>query len=241
MSDPFDRTKLAADISARAGISSKLALEVVNEFFDYFICLKKRAKDWDAELLSPSPLIDLVWHRAILHTKKYKALCGRTFIHHNPDGAQPQGAAARLTRYKNTLRAFDATFGRVPNPAIWPPLTADETALLATGAGLPAVAPLDYGKRKRDGTWPVLTKKTAKGNTFFITVSCFTGGSLLVDCLPTTVISHVLQLVSAHFELDAGKQRVLFDGNDMDRDKALGYYNIIDGDTIDVVPSQTGC
>jgi len=63
-----------------------------------FLALKKTEEDYDATLLSPSPLVDAVWHAHILDTRSYRnaneLLHGDYFfddnfyfIHHDPSGA----------------------------------------------------------------------------------------------------------------------------------------------------------
>ncbi len=82
----FSRNAVAADVARQAAVSPELALLAVNEFFDAFVELKKSAKDWRADKLSPSPLVDMVWHVVLLDTIAYAELCGKTFIHHRPGG-----------------------------------------------------------------------------------------------------------------------------------------------------------
>ena len=55
-----------------------------------FLLLKKCHEDWDATQLSPSHLVDQMWHQHILDVTNYchdmMLLCGHA-VDHNPDGA----------------------------------------------------------------------------------------------------------------------------------------------------------
>jgi hypothetical protein len=55
-----------------------------------FLFLKKHNEDWDAKLLSPSFLVDQMWHQHILDVVNYchdmMLICGHV-VGHNPDGA----------------------------------------------------------------------------------------------------------------------------------------------------------
>ncbi|CAJ1961293.1 unnamed protein product [Cylindrotheca closterium] len=60
------------------------------EAYRQFLSLKKDFEDWDATKLSPSYLVDRMWHQHILDIGNYchdmVMLCGRVVLH-NPDGA----------------------------------------------------------------------------------------------------------------------------------------------------------
>lgn len=86
-----------------------------------FMILKRKLKDYDATILSPSLHVDTVWHAHILDTKRYsadcKSLCGRT-IHHNPNGANDE--AMQIERYNRTLSAYTTHFGEPAPLKYWP-------------------------------------------------------------------------------------------------------------------------
>jgi len=85
-----------------------------------FIELKITMGDYDALKLSPSPLVDSMWHLHILDTRRYSDMCSTlpSFIHHNPDGGNDP--EARRKRYENTLLAYRARFGKDATSTIWP-------------------------------------------------------------------------------------------------------------------------
>eukprot|EP00816_Leptocylindrus_hargravesii_P004951 CAMPEP_0196804820 /NCGR_PEP_ID=MMETSP1362-20130617/4492_1 /TAXON_ID=163516 /ORGANISM="Leptocylindrus danicus, Strain CCMP1856" /LENGTH=239 /DNA_ID=CAMNT_0042177341 /DNA_START=121 /DNA_END=840 /DNA_ORIENTATION=- len=64
-------------------------------------------------MLSPSPMIDKVWHMHILDTRSYKRYCDDKaghFIHHDPDGGLD--VEARRRRIETTKIAVQARYGR---------------------------------------------------------------------------------------------------------------------------------
>ena len=65
---------------------SDVFAEKVFRGYCQFIELKIVTEDWDATLLSPSPLIDMMWHQHIFDTNHYGrcCTCDGNLIHHNP-------------------------------------------------------------------------------------------------------------------------------------------------------------
>ena len=106
-----------------------------------FLCIKAQRRDWAPLLLSPSGEVDVVWHQAVLSTRRYAALCGDLggFIEHDPDGALPENHAAQQRRYGSTLAAYEAAFS-TPSPWWWPPSSEAPTPV-RTPASAPESAP----------------------------------------------------------------------------------------------------
>jgi len=77
-----------------------------------FLLLKILFEDWDADKLSPSPLIDVLWHHAILNTSFYANLMETlgVQIHHRADDMDPD----RMARLQLMLNAFHGLFGHYP-------------------------------------------------------------------------------------------------------------------------------
>ena len=90
------------------------------EGYRQFMKLKILQEDWDAEKLSPSVVIDRVWHAHILDTKSYARACdayaGR-MIHHNPDGGLNQ--EERLERIKITQATLIGLCGNKFDKEVW--------------------------------------------------------------------------------------------------------------------------
>ena len=128
MSDEF-REILVDQLVLTTDLDFDTAESCVKDFFDCFMELKKRYKDFDEQKLCASQKIDLVWQFAVLHTKLYKEFCwqffGR-FAHYTPKPFVDE-FQLRLanTRYYDTLEAYRLIFGE-PNKKIWPPLSNEE-------------------------------------------------------------------------------------------------------------------
>jgi hypothetical protein len=68
--------------------------------------------------LTPSKLIDAVWHEFILFTKSYSQFCSARldgFIHHQPSS----NSSAELGQYHQTLAMYQQYFGEC-NSVFWP-------------------------------------------------------------------------------------------------------------------------
>ncbi|CAG8948920.1 hypothetical protein HYFRA_00002047 [Hymenoscyphus fraxineus] len=86
------------------------------EEFRRLIALKVFMKDTYAMLLSPTPIMDAVWHEVILDTKTYASLqttLGRT-LHHRPEGASDAEKDAREIRLATMEAMYVKYFGDKP-------------------------------------------------------------------------------------------------------------------------------
>jgi large subunit ribosomal protein L40e len=116
-----DISKLVARL-ARHYIQKEDAFSAVKEFAR-FVVLKNLIGDSEGGLLSPSPLVDLVWHEMILDTRMYAKFCfracGGRVLEHDPDGASDENAFERVKRQRLTSREYTREFGAM-NKSIWP-------------------------------------------------------------------------------------------------------------------------
>ena len=85
-----------------------------------FLELKKIFEDWDATILSPSQVVDQMWHQHLLDVTNYChdtiLLCGHV-VGHNPDGALD--GPAKAARTKTTRDALFENFGSDYNKEMW--------------------------------------------------------------------------------------------------------------------------
>lgn len=123
----MDDDKLAAFVGRelQTRIKKKLNLreeEFVEAIYAYkqFIALKVLLKDWQATLLSPSLLVDQIWHSHVVDTKVYAAacinLCGNV-IHHDPDGCED--SESREQRIQRLKDIYEKHFGVKPTGKYW--------------------------------------------------------------------------------------------------------------------------
>jgi Ubiquitin family len=113
---------LADHCCQKFGWTQDQSHRMVNELFRFLYDIKAACNDYDSNLYLPSPLVDQVWHEAILFTEMYRDLCHKItkgqFINHDPV-YEDQGLNCREPRYQSTLMAFrDA--GHSLDSAIWP-------------------------------------------------------------------------------------------------------------------------
>lgn len=84
--------------------------------------------------LSPSRLVDLVWHAHVLHTREYVAMCAKhfdgRFVHHVPSTGPKSGAERLQARqsYAHTLAAYEQCFGVQAPAELWPDRSASAAA-----------------------------------------------------------------------------------------------------------------
>jgi len=91
--------------------------------FEYkrFLAIKKTYLKIE---LSPSPLVDEVWHMHILDTKQYMKDCDKLFgfyLHHAPSfGTSKEEKSAMGSRYSKTLQVYESLFKEPASVKIWP-------------------------------------------------------------------------------------------------------------------------
>ena len=101
------------------GWSSEFAGSAL-EGYRQFMKLKLQLEDWDATALSPSLVVDRVWHEHLLDNKHYNQACldyAKTIIYHDPDGALNKHDHAE--RLKTTKVALKVLFGQGINTDVW--------------------------------------------------------------------------------------------------------------------------
>eukprot|EP00112_Aurelia_sp_Birch-Aquarium-sp1_P007824 Seg1854.2 transcript_id=Seg1854.2/GoldUCD/mRNA.D3Y31 product="hypothetical protein" protein_id=Seg1854.2/GoldUCD/D3Y31 len=104
------RLKKWSEEKATAGVNA----------YEQFLKLKAAMKDYKATKLSPTPLIDEVWHLHVLDTQRYANdcvdFCGEV-IHHDVDGDKV--AFKREIRRNATKVAYEMQYGKEPEGEMW--------------------------------------------------------------------------------------------------------------------------
>lgn len=90
--------------------------EMLQDFFR-FLLLKWQLHDMDGEMLSPTPLMDSIWHHCILSTKFYEGLCSKFrggFLHHQIPPDTEEEDRQRIGRLHNMRFCFRTYYGVEP-------------------------------------------------------------------------------------------------------------------------------
>lgn len=231
----FERTKMAEELAATNELPIELALRAVNEFFDAFIPIKKHTKDWNAAVVSPSPLVDAVWHMAVLYTAQYRALCGRKFIDHNPNGADDHDAQERSRRYQQTLNVYRALFQREPPANIWPPSGSSETLLPN-----PVETENDDTRAVEKQQQPA-KRKRREDNQKTLTIYKLTGKSHDFVFNDSTLTNDLFEYWQAIEGIPLSMQRFMFKGRPMTPDVTLTSLGVQNNSHVHFVYLARGC
>ncbi|KAH8082518.1 phenylacetate-CoA ligase [Aureococcus anophagefferens] len=108
------------------GASAKSAASCADEAdfhvreFLRFLALKSVRPD-----VTPSVVVDNVFHLALTYTVAYAHLCalvGGTFIHHDPTPGGDAANARYMRQYEDALELYALAFGAPPPRSVWPPV-----------------------------------------------------------------------------------------------------------------------
>eukprot|EP00611_Tribonema_gayanum_P015334 TRINITY_DN27168_c0_g1_i1.p1 TRINITY_DN27168_c0_g1~~TRINITY_DN27168_c0_g1_i1.p1 ORF type:complete len:289 (+),score=41.74 TRINITY_DN27168_c0_g1_i1:70-936(+) len=128
-----------------------MQVEVLHEYLR-FIVLKLQAKDTSGSpRLSPSPLVDEMWHCHLLDTESYASFCqeiGGGFIHHRL-GGMADDPAAKQERLAKTTAAYEQYFGSAPPARVWATGTLVQACAVSSGRARDAAAEEEEATRKR--------------------------------------------------------------------------------------------
>lgn len=114
--DPWAWDRLVASIvkdEQDRGMTLSLAERIMDQTLAFLVLQAKGLSQGVS--YSPSPLVDIGWHKIITYTVVYKALCDKLggFIHHNPFDVPGVDYSARrrggIARTVVGLRALDLT------------------------------------------------------------------------------------------------------------------------------------
>ena len=169
------------------------------EEYKQFMVLKWLERDFDGSKLSPSPLIDTIWHNHILFTKHYKTFCDAAFgsgtnenyfVHHNPSGIFEE--EEKFKRLSNTVYSFLQYFGEIPKS-----MFADKKFV-------------DHFIHGRKGPVQQIFVKDLDGktNTF--------------EVLESDTIWDLKLLIQAKTGIGMNSQRLIFAGTQLDDDMTFG-------------------
>ena len=162
--------------------------------------------------LSPSPLVDQVWHLHLQHPGLYVAACrkigeGIDLIDHNPSNAEddPYGYK-KLERLERTKIAYKLLFGTEAPTEFW--------------------------------SWSALKPGAGGGQIF---VRDLTGKALTFEVRFDEKIAELKMKIQYRQGIPAGSQRLIFLGRQLDNSLSLLDYNIYKDSTLHLILRLCGC
>ena len=178
-----------------------------------FLTLKKEHKDWNATILSPSYLVDQMWHQHILDAVNYThdmmLLCGH-FVGHNPDGALNLQKKAK--RDKATHAALKKRFANKYDKEVWNVI-------------------IDNMGRYQPNLNEAITIRVKDQN----------GEETMFKIKRGTKMIKVLQLYAQRKRIELGQLFFLLDGERISETETPSSLELEDEDQIDAILRQCGC
>jgi len=101
----------------RIGWTDDFAELVLREYRRFLDICRSNPND----RISPSPVVDELWHDHILHTADYKDFCDKhigRFIHHAPVGLDKR--CDDIMTYVQFSFVYEHRFGETPSEFVWP-------------------------------------------------------------------------------------------------------------------------
>jgi len=115
--DAFSKA-FASKIDRKHGWGNKFALKAISEY-KKFVYLGV-VSDFH---VTPSKIIDVVWHEHILFTSAYRQFCDQVICYqfdHHPELIPMADETGRFNaQYEDTIEFYISEFGFIPPPAIW--------------------------------------------------------------------------------------------------------------------------
>jgi len=150
--------------------------------FQRFLELKVFLHDTDATKISPTPLMDEMWHSAILDTVFYAALQSKLgqLVHHRPAGAMEAEADLRARRLVNLANVYRMRYDSQPIGMENPPAAAAATAASSSSSSSSGAA---AAAAKDDD------------NPMTVEVRTLTGKSISLQVRPSTTVEELTELI----------------------------------------------
>jgi small ubiquitin-related modifier len=239
----LDDDSLKDSFSALQG-RSNCSDEALEEY-KRFLSLKVGALDWYAGLLSPTPEVDAVWHKHILHTMDYMETCAVLgvpdevrIIHHNPEGGNDE--RARCSRLRKAEKMYQEVFGEHPS------VEEDKEEEEEEKEEEESDESDDSGGRSKTPT------KSSKGGVGKVTPppgdECITirfkdneGMGMNFVVRKTTRMEVIFNAYARTRGVDVSSLRFRLDEERIDTNETSNSLELDDGEEIEVMLEQTGC
>jgi len=260
------RAALALDLSYLVqNLSDKLPsvnIPQLLEEYKKFLAIKVIARDaTDPTHLSPSALIEQVWHLHLLHTAQYRAACSTlgVFIDHHPDDALASHSV-RKNRLLLATTHYSIIFTQPAPVMYWglkyEPAEAGESNMKGGSSsnkergGQEKRNVCNSSKEVSAGLAPTPARReglrgqrqTRYGGERDMTLTVRTMmKSFSVVCKSSDVVKNLKARIKAKSGVPVDQQKLIFGGEELDDRRALFSYNLQDGSRVHLILRLCGC
>jgi Ubiquitin family len=200
-----------------------------------FLSVKVAAKDWDAQLMSPSREVDQMWRQHVLDNVNYAhdclLLCGGHFVTHDPDDGVD--VEARKERLEATRQALLEYFGDDEKGG-----GGGELDRSATGPWKEVFEP-DEGTDEAQASGG--GGEDSGGAWLRLVVASLTGRETQLRVRPTDRMGRVFAEYSRLEGVPVSECRFVFRGRHLEAGDALEALGLHNGDRMHVVLKWRGC
>jgi hypothetical protein len=195
--------------------------------FVRFMLLKLHMRDYEGKVLSPTPLMDAVWHTAILNTRVYVDMMALLenhdgeWMHHETLNDTAENKQKRQARVAMTVAMYKVMFETDPWTA---PVEAQPSPAVVVAA--PA-APKNK-KRKKDSEITLYVRE-------------LNGKNLTLTCDVNDSVEELKSKIQKARGIPIDQQRIIWTGKQVEDGRTLLDYNIGDESTVHLVLRLGGC
>ncbi|KAF2436929.1 hypothetical protein EJ08DRAFT_6734 [Tothia fuscella] len=218
----------------RAASEYNIVAERAIEELRPLLALKTFTNDEYADKISPTPLMDELWHATILDTQLYVDLQAalKVVLHHRPSGDSMQETSQRTLRLATMKALYHVYFETNPLEAVASrPITHHdiETNPLETVASRPITR---NDTVTLTGTKEIIVTPNGKNGWH----------DLYLLGKDSTTVNALVKAIEAKLGACCTEWRLLYDSQCLNYcGGTLGAYDICDGDIIELVEAQVGC
>jgi len=184
---------------------------------EYYKWLNILAENNGAHIVSPSTVIDQVWHLHILDTHDYRKVCKKIcghIIDHYPENSFSNQKNDKIDRYYNTVSFYEKKYGKIhyDNYEFWV---------------------------LKDNVRKVHDKK----KTGDVTIRTVTGKIFQLPYHKDMVVLDLATMIEEKIGTPIVKQRIIYDGRQFEigMNNLHDIYNVNEGDIINVMFRMKGC